>query len=194
MDADYRPGDVLLFRGSGIKSLAIAAFTNLPSQWLTDCAPSHVGVVADFRDRAMLFESTTLCDLPCEILKRKIKGVQAHNPEKRAAAYKGRVWRMRLPAEHTLSRWQSEKLTDACQSHLGDAYGFADLLHAGSILGRIRTWLPTPKHEDCARFVALVLRDACVIGRNVIPARMSPAYIARTWPWMELYEAPVRIK
>lgn len=192
MEAQFSPGDVILFRGRNLKSFCIAAASCTPSQWLTDCAPSHCAIISSWRDRTMLFESTTLCDVPCEILRRKVRGVQAHTPLSRIESYRGRVWLMR-PLD-PLVHWQQVKLADACLSHVGDEYGWSDLVRAGSILGRLRTWIPRPHNPDCAHYVLSVLRDACVLGRNLAPSTKSPAWVARTLPYQEIYAPPVRLK
>ena len=96
-ECEFEPGDLLLFAGRGLESRWIAAVTCSPAQLLAGQWFSHVGICArDPHGRVLLWESTTLCDLPCEITGRKIHGVQAHLPCDRLAHYDGAAWRLRL--------------------------------------------------------------------------------------------------
>jgi hypothetical protein len=195
---DFRAGDLLLFRGENWKSFAIALGTSLPSQWIAGCAPSHLGIISDYEGRPILFESTTLCTLPCEILKRPVQGVQAHDPRRRIEAYGGRVWHMRLADDERLDEpladWQSKRLTDFCLRHLGESYDFAGLTRTW-LWSHLVTFLRPPRHMTvCSRFVARAAREARIVGQNIIPDKVSPAYIAREWPREEIYEPPESIQ
>lgn len=191
---EFLPGDLLLFRGETWKSLAIALGTNLPSQWIEKCAPSHVGICAVYGATPMLFESTTLCSLPCEILGRPVKGVQAHDPRRRIESYRGRVWRMRLAEDQRLADWQGKRLSDFCLRHLGESYDFAGLGRTW-LWSHLFTFLRPPKRMTvCSRFVARAAREARIVGQNIIPDKISPAFIAREWPREEIYEAPEALK
>lgn len=189
----YRAGDVILFRGEGPLSMAIALGTCLPSQWVAGCAPSHVGVVADYRDRPMLFESTTLCNLDCEILKRPVKGVQCHDIGKRLAFYRGRAWVMRVSDDWApLTRFQSERLTRFCVENVGAEYDFDGLPR--NIFEHLFTFLRPPKrHTVCSRFVSRAEVHASLVAKSVVPDGISPGYIARQWPRTEIFMPPEEV-
>lgn len=194
MVVDFTPGTILLFRGENWKSLAIAAGTNLPSQWIEGCAPSHCGIIAEYGGGPLLFESTTLTTLPCDILHRIVKGVQAHEPQKRIDAYTGHVWRMSLAEDQRLADWQSKRLTGFVTRHLGESYDFAGLGRTW-LWSHLFTFLRPPRHMTvCSRFVARAAREARIVGQNIVPDKVSPAYIAREWPREEIYEPPEVVK
>lgn len=184
----------MLFRGSGPVSLAIALSTALPSQWITGCAPSHIGICARHEGRVLLFESTTLCGLPCEINKRPIKGVQAHTPASRIDSYEGKVWRMRLAPDNLLTRWQGERLTAVCLERIGELYDYRGLFQTGTLARYLRFWRPPAHHLICSRYVAIAARDAGIVGRDIVPAKMSPAFIARQWAYEEIYQSATLVK
>lgn len=193
MALSFSPGDVLLFRGDNNVSRLIALGTCLPSQWIQDCAPSHVGICAEFKGRVMLFESTTLCMLPCEIKGEPVKGVQAHDPMTRINAYGGRVWKMRRNPENPLTAEQGKMLTDACVERLGETYDYLGLFQTGTIARHLRFWHPPLHHFICSRYVGFVCRRAELIGQDTVLRKLSPAYIARQWVYEELWLPPVAI-
>src|SRR5713226_3934901 len=93
----FVPGDLLVFAGQGFESRAIALATCRPWQLLRGEWFSHLGICARGpAGNVLLFESTTLADLPCEILRRKTQGTQAHKPWDRIQNHRGKVWRLRL--------------------------------------------------------------------------------------------------
>jgi len=192
MDLDARPGDILLFRGAGWKSFGIAAATCLPSQWIGGCAPSHAAIVAEYDGQACIFESTSLCDLPCLIQGRPVKGVQCHPAGERVEKYAGKAWQMR-PAEPP-SGWQRQKLADWCRDQIGSTYDFDSLLVTGTILRRLTFIRPRPHATICSRYVMQALRAASIVNGEWAPSEWTPAKIARRLPHDELYSWPVRVK
>ncbi|MDE2102066.1 MAG: hypothetical protein KGL39_32770 [Patescibacteria group bacterium] len=99
----FEPGDLLFFWGRDFDSRVIEFATQ---------GPSHVGMIFEHRGEPMLLESTTLCDLECDIRCERVRGVQAHFPEKRIRRYRGKVY-------HSPIRWgsrfrdrQSRELTE----------------------------------------------------------------------------------
>lgn len=190
---EFKAGDVLLFRGKNVASWAIALGTNLPSQWVRDCAPSHVGICAEYKGNILLFESTTLANLDCDILKKPVRGVQSHEPVKRIRHYEGRVWRMPVNAEWQLSASQGERLSTFVMAHLGEGYDFDGL--ARTVFDHLVTFLRPPRSKTiCSRFVARAAMHSGLVARNIIPDKISPAYIARNWPRSEVFDPPMRIK
>lgn len=190
MGADFQPADLLLFAGDGWKSKIIALGSCWPSQLIRGLWISHVGVIAQHAGETRLFESTTLCDLPCEIQRKRVKGVQCHAPKDRIKAYKGCVWRLRLARDARLATWQSSRLTAFCEGQIGDEYDYAGLVQTGSILRYARFWTPPAKSMECSRYSMLALREAQVVGRDVAPVEFTPAKMERDLTHQEIY-API---
>lgn len=87
-----QPGDIIGFLGHGALSQCICCGTFALPFWPFYAGVSHVGIIGSYKRQLYLFESTTLCDLPCAIKGHTIKGTQAHRLEDRLAAYHGRVY------------------------------------------------------------------------------------------------------
>ena len=86
---EIKAGDIIGFSGdSWISTLVNIATYGIPFWGL-----SHVGIMGHADDgRLMLFESTQLDDLPCEITGEVFLGTQAHQLEHVVKVYKGKVW------------------------------------------------------------------------------------------------------
>lgn len=84
---DYKIGDVVAFSGFGRKSL----FVNLVTYGFPWWHASHVGIIGEHNGELLLFESTTLSDVPCVIQGKPFKGVQAVRLKDRVATYRGRA-------------------------------------------------------------------------------------------------------
>ena len=87
--AQVKPGDLVAFSGQTLVSDVI----NLGTYGIPRWSASHVGVIADAADgRRLLFESTTLDGLPCEIAGKPFNGTQAHSLDKVVEVYQGKIW------------------------------------------------------------------------------------------------------
>ena len=86
---DLKAGDVIGFSGNSW----ISALINLGTYGLPFSGISHVGIMAHAADgRLLLFESTTLENMPCELSGECFNGTQAHDLTKILQAYAGKVW------------------------------------------------------------------------------------------------------
>ena len=83
-----KTGDVISFSGFGHKSVLVNLVTFGIPFWYT----SHVGIIGEYNGEQLLFESTTLSNIPCVIQDRPIKGVQAVRLPDRVKSYHGRIY------------------------------------------------------------------------------------------------------
>jgi hypothetical protein len=90
-----RPGDIIGFSGASLISDLINVATYGIPRW----GISHVGIMGEVDDRLLLFESTTLDDLPCVLTGQNFAGSKAHNLSDVLAAYSGKAWHYPLCRE-----------------------------------------------------------------------------------------------
>ncbi len=101
-----RPGDLIGFSGESF----ISDFINVVTYGVPRWGISHVGIMGEAPDgRLLLFESTTLDGLPCEITKEHFNGTQAHSLDAVVKAYQGKVWH--YPLCRTLYENERQRLT-----------------------------------------------------------------------------------
>jgi hypothetical protein len=105
-DISFKPGDIVGFSGTHY----ISDLINLATYSLPRWGISHVGIMGNSSDgRLLLFESTTLDGLPCEITGQHFNGTQAHVLPDVVNAYKGRVWH--YPLYRPLYEDEKERLS-----------------------------------------------------------------------------------
>ena len=83
-----KTGDIIAFSGFGRQS----AFINLVTFGIPYWWASHVGIIGEYKGEQLLFESTTLSNIPCVIQDKPFKGVQAVRLSDRVRTYKGRIY------------------------------------------------------------------------------------------------------
>ncbi len=191
MAVAFSAGDIIGFSGANFTSDAINLVTRGIPRWCI----SHVGIVGLHNGRPVLFESTTLDDLPCLIRGEKFQGTQAQELSQRIEGYAGRVWHYPLTAplyEHEVSR-----LADFLHAHLGIAYDQIGAMRAGDFGGW--SWLESQFNDQnlasifCSEFCAAA---HTYIGRfrtdNV--SRWSPNKFLRAERRLEILGRPNRVK
>jgi len=187
MAARLQPGDLLFFWGRGWVSRLIELATR---------GPSHVGIACPHNERLLVFESTTLCPLPCALTGRPSRGVQAHGVELRVAACEGRVARLPLAPFWRLNRAEEELLHRLLVRHLlGRAYDLEGALLAGSRWFKWSHWMPYPDLATlfCSEMVAaLLMRLARLPLGN--PAAYHPAGLLRALRRCGTYAPPEMLK
>jgi hypothetical protein len=185
LHCDFRAGDLLFFYGTSWQSRVIEAVTR---------GPSHVGIIIEHNEQPLLIESTTLCDLPCEILERPVQGVQTHDPLERIAEYAGTV--SRVPILAALCPHSSERLTAiALQEFLGRPYDLAGALESGTRLFKFTDFMPCPDLNQifCSAFCAhLLMRVGRMNWAN--PKRFNPADLLRTVRRDATHGKPIALK
>jgi hypothetical protein len=178
----WRAGDLVPFYGREWKSRVI--------EWGTR-GPSHIGIILEAAGRLLLYESTTLCDLACELTGKLVRGVQAHTPEKRIAAYDGLAFRM--PLRVPLSAEETNRLTNTALRDFppGTPYDLAGALASGPRLKHWRWLLPYPDLGSmfCSGLCARLLQ--CVNRMNWHnPTCFSPGDLVRNQLWAAVHGKP----
>ena len=184
---DWQPGDLMLFWGSGWISRAIEIATN---------GPSHVGIVAPAEDtRLLLWESTTLCQEPCEIVEKWVSGMQAHCPERRLARYGGTVARMRLLPAWQLEWPEASLMGRSLRALIGCGYDTPGALLSGTKVIRFSRLMPYPDLGSlfCSEACAHVLMR---VNRMPLsnPSAFSPARLVRRLLRCGTYSRPEWLK
>ncbi len=114
--SEIKTGDIISFSGFGHKSALINLVTfGWPYWWA-----SHVGIIGEYKGEQLLFESTTLSDIPCVIQKRSFKGVQAVRLADRVKSYNGRVYH--YPIYRPLFGNEKERLNEFLIYKIGTPY------------------------------------------------------------------------
>jgi hypothetical protein len=118
---EIKTGDIIAFSGFGRKSVLINLVTfGWPFFWA-----SHVGIIGEYNNEQLLFESTTLSNIPCAIQRCPVKGVQAVHLEGRLGSYQGRVYH--YPIYRPLFGFEAERLNTFLLGKIGVPYD----LHGG---------------------------------------------------------------
>ncbi len=125
---DVRPGDIIGFSGECL----ISDLVNIATYGIPRWGISHVGIMGEAADgRLLLFESTTLDGLPCEIMGKPILGTQAHGLDSVLAAYRGKVWR--YPLSRSLYDDERRRLTDFLMGTIGMPYDEMGAFRSGGL-------------------------------------------------------------
>lgn len=151
----FKPGDLIGFSSYDLSGLVI----NLGSLGVPFFGISHIGIIADCMGSLRLYESTTLCKLPCLVQKKPVSGAQVHNIDSRIRDFNGKVYH--IPLKDELSKLESIKLKSYLLKDIGKPY---DMLGAGAsggwLLQKIRRYL---KPEDLNN---LFCSEWCAAGHN----------------------------
>lgn len=114
--SEIKIGDVISFSGFGRKS----AFINLVTFGIPFWWASHVGIIGEFAGEQLLFESTTLSNIPCVVQGQTFKGVQAIRLTDRVRSYEGRVYH--YPIYRPLFGFEAERLNEFLLDKVGTPY------------------------------------------------------------------------
>lgn len=115
-ETSYNVGDIIGFSGHDWLSAGI----NLATYGIPGFSLSHVGIVGEYQNEKVLFESTTLSELPCLMQGRVVSGAQVHRIEERLAGYAGRAWH--YPLYRTLYTHERRRLNAFLYAHVGTPY------------------------------------------------------------------------
>lgn len=188
--SSVRPGDIIGFSGDSWLSAGI----NLATYGIPFWGLSHVGIVGGFRDRNVIFESTTLSDLPCVVQGEKVSGTQAHETYECISHYRGKVWH--YPLWRPLSFGESLRLTTFLLKYLGTNYDAIGAFRAG---GRIWSWLESKLRKQdltalfCSEFCAAAHQHVRIFKANNV-SRWNPNFFVRTERRRGILMKPKRIK
>lgn len=188
--AGLRAGDIVGFSGKGF----VADGINLGSFGIPRWGLSHIGIVAKYRGKLYIFESTTLNKgKPCDIMGEACSGVQAHYLSD-ILKRDGKVWRYELIGG--LSDEKSQKLTNNLLMHLGIAYDYFGAARSGGVLLRKVEGLLRPEDLStffCSELVALMLDELGIIAIENASAQ-SPNSLGRKLVREYITTYPKRIK
>jgi len=186
-----KPGDVIGFSGRGWVSAAI----NIGTYGFPFCGISHIGVMAhDPEGRLLLFESTSLENLPCVISGEDFTGTQAHYLDDILEAYFGRVYH--YPLYRPLYPNENTRLTRFLMETIHTPY---DLMGAFRATGVGISWIESWFREQdlntifCSEWIASALS---VIG--IFPtsnaSRWNPNRLVRHLRWNDVLFKSRRLK
>jgi hypothetical protein len=154
----YEAGDMLVFAGKGWISKLITWGTN-PFRAMFGRGSSHIGICANYQGRVLLFESTTLSNMTCEVTGKPVRGVKAVDPALRVESYEGKAWVLKPGPDQKLTDDTDRQLTDYLVSKCGTPYeDFDTLVVAGSRYLK-RHWLFRENTDKlfCSELCGLVL-------------------------------------
>lgn len=184
------PGDIIGFSGSCFVSDIVNIFTwGIPRVDI-----SHVGILARHKNTLFLFESTTLDEIPCAILGKKIQGTQAHFLAQSIATYPGKVYHYALTEK--LTDEQSYALTEFLISTLGISYDQLGAMRAGGVGF---SFLEGLLHEEnlhtifCSEWCAAA-HEKIGILENENASHFNPNHLVRWEQFKKILSKPVRLR
>lgn len=179
-------GDIIGFSGKGL----LSDFINVVTLGVPRVNLSHVGILGEHQGRLYLFESTTLDNLPCEIMGKPIKGTQAHTLAKVVEAYQGKVWH--YPLYRELYPSEAARLNQFLVQSLGKPY---------DSLGAMRSvsWVESLfRHQDLASIFCSEWLAAALATIGLCPtdnaSRWNPNRLVRRLRRREIVLKPLRLK
>ena len=190
MAPELKPGDVIGFSGRGYQSVAINILTYGIPHW----SISHVGILGQHKGKLLLFESTTLTDIPCVIQGKSVQGTQACHLEDRLKSYAGRAWH--YPLYRKLFAFECKRLNDFLVDHIGVPYDREGAIRAG---GSLWSWVKSffyPENLDfifCSEFCAAAHRDIGLL-RTDNASSWNPNSFVRHERGVRILAKPWRLK
>lgn len=126
-----KPGDIIAFSGANF----ISDFLNVVTYGIPRISISHVAIVADYGvaevRTQLIFESTTINSVPCEIRGIPTRGAQAQYLNTRLLGYEGKIWH--YPLVEPLTEEESAQLTAYLVPMLGTPYGEVAAFRSGGL-------------------------------------------------------------
>lgn len=156
---------------------------------------THVAVVAPYEAGEAIYESTTLCRLPCLVAGRRVSGGQAHWIKDRIETYDGRVWVARLGPFDRLHPRDALRLSLWLRRFCGEDYDALGAALAGTT--ELKYWLAPAQHslhKFCSALVAGGLKKVGRFPAGRHSGTVHPAGLARILARTECYETLERIK
>jgi hypothetical protein len=186
-----KSGDLLAFSGANF----ISDLVNVATYGLPRCGISHVAIIGDAEDgRQLLWESTTLDDLPCEITGKRIEGFQAHTVSQAVERYRGKVWL--YPLYRDLYEAERNRLTVILSGLIGRSY---DSLGACRSAGVGLSWIESLfRDEDLSSIFCSESVAAVYAALGLVPAknasRWNPNRLVRRYQRAGILLKPDRLK
>jgi hypothetical protein len=190
-EAGIKAGDVIGFCGNG----AISNLVNLCTYGIPHWSTSHVGIMANAPDgRLMLFESTQLDGLPCELTGEVFLGTQAHQLEHVLNVYDGKAWH--YPLYRSLYDSEDGRLTEFLMETIHTPYDKMGALRAGGVgLSWIESlFRPSDLHTIfCSEWVAAAYAVTGLYPTDNV-SRWNPNRLVRCLRWHGILCKPRRLK
>lgn len=183
-------GDIVSFSGVGWPSIVV----NLGSYGIPWLHASHIGIMGEYKGELLLFESTTLSNLPCVIRCEPFKGTQAVRLEDRVASYEGRIHHYPLYCE--LYHDEAARLNAFLIDHIGIPYDTIGAFRSG---GTAWSWLESWLREEdlsrifCSEFCAAGHREIGMMRTDNVSS-WNPNKFIRHERWEETLSKPWRLK
>ena len=185
-----KAGDIIGFSGDSWLSFGI----NLATYGIPFWSLSHVGILGEHEGELLLFESTSLSDLPCVIQGKPVWGTQAHRLDECVEAYGGKV--RHYPLWRPLYTFESQRLSSFLVKHIGKDYDAIGAFRAGGIGW---SWIESKlRRQDlsslfCSEFCAAAHAHVGVF-RTDHAGRWSPNRLVRTERRRGILLKPWRLK
>ena len=186
----FNPGDILGFSGSCFTSDLVNIATYGWPRWDL----SHVAILATYKNKLFIFESTTLDTEPCEITGKKIAGVQAHNLDKTIKEYEGKVYH--YPLTKLIDDEQNKKLSEFLFDMLGISYNMIGAFRAGGVgFSHIEGILHKENLHSifCSELCAAAHREIGIL-ETVNAAHFNPNHLVRWEIYKNILAGHLRIK
>jgi ASC-1-like (ASCH) protein len=170
MPPEIKVGDIIAFSGRKFFSDVINIFSYGCPRW----SASHVGIIGRYNGELLLFESTTLSNIPCVIQGNFHKGVQAVRLEDRLAAYEGRAWL--YPLYRPLFDAEQDQLNAFLRYYIGTEYDRIGAIRSG---GKVFSWFESLLHKEnldsifCSELLAATHRHIGLIETDNV-SRWNP--------------------
>jgi hypothetical protein len=190
-EAGIKAGDIIGFSGRSW----ISAGINIATYGLPLFGISHVGIMANASDgRLLIFESTSLENLPCEIAHENFTGTQAHLLDDILRVYDGKAWH--YPLYRSLYPNEDERLTEFLTGTIHVPY---DEMGAFRSAGVGLSWIESLFHPSnlhtifCSEWVAAAYAVTGLHPTDNV-SRWNPNRLCRNLRWHEILCRPRRLK
>ena len=190
-EAGVKAGDIIGFSGRSW----ISAGINIATYGIPLWDISHVGIMANAPDgRLLIFESTSLDNLPCEISHENFTGTQAHLLDDILRVYDGKAWH--YPLYRSLYEYEDKRLTEFLMATIHTPY---DAMGAFRSAGVGLSWIESLFHPAnlhsifCSEWVAAAYADIGIVP-SANAARWNPNHLVRHLRGAEVLLDPRRFK
>lgn len=123
-----QPGDIIGCSGRHYQSDAI----NILTYGIPRFSLSHVGILCDYKGDLLIFQSTTLCVMPCHIQGKHVSGTQAQEIGEFVGKENSRIWH--YPLSRYLYGHEKTRLRRGLIEDIGRPYDMAGAFHSGGFL------------------------------------------------------------
>jgi len=190
-EAGFKAGDIIGFSGRSW----ISAGINVATYGIPFWGISHVGIMANASDgRLLIFESTSLETLPCEISRENFTGTQAHLLDDIVRAYDGKAYHYSL--YRPLYPNEDERLTEFLTETIHVPY---DAMGAFRSAGVGLSWIESRFHPSnlhtifCSEWVAAAYAVTGLHPTDNV-SRWNPNRLCRHLRWHRILCKPRRLK